>query len=447
MPSTSAWKRPFFLMWSGQAISILTSSIVQWAIIFYLTYTTQSGAVMSLATAAGMLPQALLGPIAGSLVDRLPRKYVMMGADSFVAAVTAVLVIAAYLDVLSVPLICVILFLRAIGSAFHGPAISASSPQLVPAVDLPKVAGYTSAIQNLGYIAGTVGAAIIYPFLPLWQVLALDIIGAAIAVLIMSRIYIPKDDTSYDELQRIGRAAVDAKPRKTHQGSIVKSIALDTKVSVRVMLKTPGVPELFIFSVLFMIGFSPLIALYPLMTLQYFGGTQFEASLVEMCFAGGMAVTGLLIGRYFSQADRGRMIIWSTLIAGVLTLWMGLMPPTRFWLYIYIILNFICGICEAMFNTPFVSLIQQRVPSAYHGRTFAMFSTIMCYCTVAGLAISGNLSDSIGVAGFFVISGAAIAILGIAGLFVKNIMNIESLPPYQEDEEDALLEKELAENN
>ena len=72
---TLKWKRDFFTIWTGQAISLFTSAILQMAIIFYLTEKTGSAMVLSIASLVGFLPYAVFGPMIGVLVDRYWRKY------------------------------------------------------------------------------------------------------------------------------------------------------------------------------------------------------------------------------------------------------------------------------------------------------------------------------------------------------------------------------------
>lgn len=115
-------------MWTGQAISILTSSILQMALIWHLTATTQSALVLSMASLAGFLPNAILGIIAGTFVDRMNRKAIMIGADLFIAAVSLVLTIAALYGDLPVWLVLLVLAIRSVGTAFHTPSISAVHP-------------------------------------------------------------------------------------------------------------------------------------------------------------------------------------------------------------------------------------------------------------------------------------------------------------------------------
>ena len=68
-----AWKtgkKTFGIIWSGQLASILSSSVVGYAIIFWMSIETGSAEVLALAAIAGMLPQSLLGPVVGVYVGR-----------------------------------------------------------------------------------------------------------------------------------------------------------------------------------------------------------------------------------------------------------------------------------------------------------------------------------------------------------------------------------------
>ncbi|MDN9002377.1 MFS transporter, partial [Staphylococcus aureus] len=72
------WLKRFMLIWVGQFISLISSSAVNFAIIIWLSLETRSAEILAYAVIAGMLPQAILGPIAGVYVDRWNKKLTMM---------------------------------------------------------------------------------------------------------------------------------------------------------------------------------------------------------------------------------------------------------------------------------------------------------------------------------------------------------------------------------
>ena len=84
--------QPFFVIWTGQAFSLLGSSLVQFALVWWLTQTTGSATVLALATMMAVLPQILVSPFAGALVDRWNRRVVMLVADSLIALAVVLLV-------------------------------------------------------------------------------------------------------------------------------------------------------------------------------------------------------------------------------------------------------------------------------------------------------------------------------------------------------------------
>ena len=87
------WKVPFFTIWSGQALSLLGSQLVQFALIWYLTVQTGSATVLATASLVGLIPHVVLGPIVGTLVDRWNRRLIMILADSAIALATVGLVV------------------------------------------------------------------------------------------------------------------------------------------------------------------------------------------------------------------------------------------------------------------------------------------------------------------------------------------------------------------
>lgn len=115
------WKKTFAVIWSGQLASILSSSVVAFAIIFWVSLETGSAQVLALAAIAGMLPQSLLGPLVGVYVDRWDRKWTMILADSFIALCTLLLAVLFWLGIARMWHIYVLLACRSIGSAFHTP--------------------------------------------------------------------------------------------------------------------------------------------------------------------------------------------------------------------------------------------------------------------------------------------------------------------------------------
>ena len=147
------WKKSFALIWSGQFVSILSSSVVGYAVIFWMSLETGSAEVLATAAIAGMLPQSLLGPLVGVYIDRWDRKRTMIAADTFIALCTLALALLFLFDAARTVHIYLLLACRSAGAAFHTPAMQASVPLLAPETQLTRIAGINQMIRSVSDIA------------------------------------------------------------------------------------------------------------------------------------------------------------------------------------------------------------------------------------------------------------------------------------------------------
>ena len=76
--SNENWAPRFFTLWTGQALSLLGSQLVQFAIIWYLTQKTNSATALAIASLMGLLPQVILSPFIGTWVDRGNRRFILI---------------------------------------------------------------------------------------------------------------------------------------------------------------------------------------------------------------------------------------------------------------------------------------------------------------------------------------------------------------------------------
>lgn len=115
---TSRWKRPFFTAWGGQQLSLIGSYVAQFALVWWITETTDSATVLAVATLAATLPNILFGLYIGALVDRWSRRVVLMVADGTVAAASAALVLLFWSDAVEIWHVYLILFVRPLVTPF-----------------------------------------------------------------------------------------------------------------------------------------------------------------------------------------------------------------------------------------------------------------------------------------------------------------------------------------
>lgn len=388
--TTSKWKRDFFTIWTGQAVSLISSAILQMAIIFYLTEKTQSAMVLSIASLVGFLPYAVFGPAIGVLVDRYNRKMIMIVADLTIAGAGGVLAFMALSMELPVGIIMMVLFIRSIGTAFHSPALSAMTPLLVPEEQLTKCAGYSQSLQSISYIVSPAIAALLYSIWDLNFIIALDVLGAVIACITVALVNIPE--------------------LSAEQRHIKKNFMEEMKDGFAALKENKGLFALLLIGTLYMFVYMPINALYPLMSMSYFNGTPIHVSITEIAYAAGMLAGGLLLGLLGGFQKRIKLMAGSIFLMGLSLTVSGILPSSGF--VIFVLCCTTMGLSVPFYSGIQMAFFQEKIKPEYLGRVFSLTGSIISLAMPMGLILSGLFADRIGVNHWFLISG--ILIIGIA---------------------------------
>lgn len=396
------WKRSFGIIWSGQFFSILTSSLVNFAIIIWFSLETGSAEMLAWVAIAAMLPQTVIGPFTGALIDRWDRKRVMMLADSFIAFCTLILAILFWLDIARTWHIFALLALRSVGSSFHMPAMQASVPMLAPADQLTRIAGVNQIIASVSQIAGPALGAMLITIWNIEYVLLFDVAGALIAVSSLFFVHIPNPEK-----------------REDAERHIIKEM----KEGIMIILKIKGLFFVFLYSVLITFFIIPISVLFPLMTLDYFKGTEFQAGIIEAVWSVGALTGGAIMGAKVYRVNRVALGNWMYILCGITFLLSGILSPAGFvW---FAVLTAIGGVSGAVFNSAFTGLVQTKVDPSALGRVFSMFFTFSLIPAMLGLVCIGFLADGLGLATSFILSGAIIIVIGIIAFFTPSAMRLD----------------------
>lgn len=397
------WKRVFAIIWTGQFLSILTSSIVNFAIVLWLSLETGSAEVLAFATMAALLPQSVLGLFTGIFIDRWKRKRVMIMADSFIAFCTLILAVLFYFDLAKISHIYVLLALRSVGSVFHMPAMQASVPLLAPKSELMRIAGINQVIQSVCNIAGPALAGLFITMMKMTNILLLDVAGAAFACLSLCFVFIP--DPSHEE-----------RNSELHLWREAKEAIMEVRNQY-------GLSWLFLLSILATFVIMPVSVLFPLMTLNHFAGNAFQVSLVEVSWGGGALLAGALLGLKKYRWNGILLINGMYIALGLTFLFSGLLPVSGFiW---FAVLTALGGVCGSLYFATFTTVIQSRIDPGVMGRVFSFYMSFSMLPSMIGLLSTGFLADSIGLGNTFIISGGFLCLIGIISFFIPSLISLK----------------------
>lgn len=392
------WKRTFFIIFSGQIFSLLTSAMVQFSIIWHLTASTGSPVVLSIASIMAFVPQAVIGPFMGVLIDRYNRKIIMILSDSFIALVSLALAAFFYFSDPTISVIYAVLILRSIASGFHMNSMAASVPMLAPKEELTRVSGWNHFVFSGANLAGPILGVSILAVWGIEYVLLVDVLGALIANTALLFVHIPQPEISEEELNSRG-------PIK------------EMKFGIKALTKSKSLLAFTWAMTIVTFVWMPVGSYFPLMVKSHFGGGAWHAGMVEVVFGVGMLAGSALLGYFGAVKKEGAMIATSLGIIGVLVGVAGLLPPDAFGWFLAICAAM--GIAVPLFNGPYMAMLQTHVDPSVMGRVSSFTNSMMLIATPAGLLLAGPAAEATGLPMWFLLSGILLAILGFGCFLIK----------------------------
>lgn len=404
------WQRTFAFIWVGQLFSTITSSVVSFAIIFWLSVRTGSAEVLAYSTLASMMPHLVLGLFTGVLIDRWNRKRIMIIADMYVAALTAVMAVLFYTGNVHLGFIYTLLALRSIGSAFHSPAMEASVPLLAPEDRLMRVAGVNNMIFSVSTIAAPAIAALFISIFDMTWVLMLDVIGALIACTSLLFVTIPNPVKAPEGETDVNQGSLKAEFRK---------FFMEFRQGINEIKKRRGIMWMFIFTVFASLAMVPVSTLFPLMTLDHFAGDTYKMSFIEITWGVGMLLGGVLMTLPKFKFDNVKLINSSYIVLGASFLFSGFLPPEGF--YLFSGFSLIGGIAGAIFWGAFTVLLQTSIDPGVLGRVFSIHGSLIMIPAMFSLVATGYIADTIGITNTFILGGASLILIGIISFYVAQI--------------------------
>jgi DHA3 family macrolide efflux protein-like MFS transporter len=393
------WKKTFAIIWAGQLFSTLSSAVVGYAVMFWMSLKTGSAEVLAFAAIAGLLPQMLLGPFTGVLIDRWDRRRTMIWADAFVALCTAVLAVLFVLGRAELGHVYALLALRSLGGAFHWPAMQASIPLLVPEAALMRIAGANQVLISIATILGPALAALLINVLDMTWVLLSDVVGAAIACGTLLFIRIPRPERKEDA-----------------RGP---GLFREMRAGLKEITGRPGLFWLFVFVMAAYFFLIPLSALFPLMTLKHFAGGAYEMSLIEVAWGAGMLLGGAAMGVLKLKTNKVVLINAMYILLGAAFGLSGFLRPGGF--AVFAGLTLAGGIMWAVFSGAFTVVMQTTIEPAALGRAYSIFGSVISAPAMFGLLQTGFIADRVGIPNAFIIAGAAFILIGAGSFFVRPI--------------------------
>ena len=402
----AAWKKKTILFLASQGITLFGSSLVQFAIVWYVTLQTSSGTLVSALTVCSFLPQFLISFFSGVWADRYPRKRLIILADGVIAAATLVLaLLIPYIgqDWKLYAALLVTSVIRSLGAGVQTPAVGAIIPQLVPEERLMRFNGINATLQSCVQFAAPAAAGAILTYSTLRSTLFIDIATAVIGITILSFVAIPKLVPS--------------------QAAEAPSVLSEMKQGMRYAASNGFIKKLLISYGIFIFLAVPAGFLATLFVSRTYGDSYFYLTAVELVGFAGMAAGGLLIGTWGGFKSRMKTLLTGLGAFGTLGILMGAILNFP----VYLTLMVIYGIALTMVQTAVTTLIQEKTEEQMQGRVFGFLSAMYSGFLPIGMAVFGPLADLVPLRLLMIGSGLALIVLTFA-MRLDRDLHIEATP-------------------
>mgnify|MGYP002713013183 CR=1 FL=1 len=355
-------------VWFGQLISLTGSGLTNFALGVWVYQTTDSATQFALIALSSILPLIFISPVAGALVDRWDRRWVMIISDSGAALSTIAVVILFGTGHLETWHIYITTAISSTFSAFQWPAYTAAITMLVPKERLDRASGMTQFSEHFAELVSPLFAGILLGFVGLYGIVLLDLVTFTFAIVVLLLVRFPS-------------------PKKAAAEQPISNLLQEITYGWRYVTQRPGLLALLLFfgvgnffQGMFDVLITPLILSF---------ATPVALGTILSLSGASMVVASVIMSTRSAPKRRIHRILFFQFTTGLCMLMVGLRSSVLLIAVFVALLNFgrpiMAGSSQVIWQT--------KVPPDIQGRIFAMRRMIgWMFLPIAFLA-AGPLAD------------------------------------------------------
>lgn len=390
--TSGKWKSKTSLFLISQCITLFGSSLVQFAIIWYVTFQTSSGVWMTILTLCSYLPQMLISFFAGVWTDRFNRKILINIADAVIALASLLLaffILSGNKEEHILIAIVVVSVIRSLGTGVQTPAVNAILPQLVPEERLMKVNGINSSVQSMVQFAAPLIAGTILEWGSMNRILLIDVCTAMLGIIVLCLLKIP----------RHCEAGVQRN----------SSLIGDIKAGICYTFRNKFIGKTLLIYGIFIFLSVPSGFLTALMIERLFGASYLYLSVNEMAGFAGMMLGGLFIGFWGGFKNRCKSLAVGILFYGGFAVCLGLSKA----FLLFTVFMFLISFSIPFVQSASMTILQEKVEQDMQGRVFSLMNIMFSGFMPLGMAVFGPLADLVPIDSMMITTGSILFVFAI----------------------------------
>lgn len=392
------WKKKASLFITSQGITLFGSSVVQMAMIWYVTLKTSSGIWLTILTLASFIPQMIISFFAGAWTDRYNKKKIIIFADLLIAITTlclAIFLLKNRTGNIGLYAIVIVSIIRSIATGIQTPTVNSMIPELVPNDKFMKFNGINSSIQTAIQFTSPLIAGAILAFGAISNILIIDVVTAVIGICILTFI-------------KINKKSVEKNTEK-------KSVTKEIKEGIKFAISDKLIGKLLLIYGIFIFLSVPSGFMTSLFITRNFGEEYIYLSISEAVGFAGMFLGGLFLGTWGGFKNRNKTLTMGMILYGIFATAIGI--TTNY--LIFVIVMFLISFSIPIIQTTTMTLLQEKVKMEMQGRIFSLLNAIFSGIMPLGMILFGVLADVVSINYLIIPAGAILLILGLSIPFLK----------------------------
>jgi MFS family permease len=386
--TVSHWRllftRDFGLIWLSQLVSQVGDGISNLALLWFVYSITGSPVKTTIIGLLHTIPPIVFGPLIGVYVDRLPKKFFLIGSNALRAVLIGIIPCSVSTDTFTVNLLYALVLLDAMAVSMFNPALTSSVPLIVPRTQLTAANALIQSTTSLGIIFGPALSGIGIAFFGSQEVLCLNAVTYFVSALCLG-------------LVQLGRLQPSARPKKTG-GSALQDLREGLAF---VAIKQRVIVLLVITAGCYAFGASALTTLFPVFARKLLGLGPVEVGYLWSALGVGLLLMSIVLLRFteWNLSDRTKIIVGACVASA---LGIGVLVWTKDLFLVGLLMIAIGGGMGAF--TPIAwGIVQELTPEDLVGRVMSLYSAGAMTAAISGISMFGwvteRFGESTGVAG------------------------------------------------
>jgi DHA3 family macrolide efflux protein-like MFS transporter len=363
--------RTFTVVWIGQMISFIGSGLTSFALGVWVFQKTGAITQYALISLFFVLPGVLLGPLAGTLVDRWDRRQAMLISDLGAGLSTLSIAVMYMVDGLQVWYVYLAVFMSGAFGSLRMPSMMAAMTQLIPEKSFGRASGMMEVVQVGQYIIAPIVAGGLMGSIGLAGVVLIDFTSFLFAISTLLFVHIPRVGTTAD-----GRAG---------KGTLLKEALYGWSY----IMARPGLAALMMLFAIANFITEMTVVLFTPLILSFASAAQL--GLAMSLSSSGFLVGGLLMSVWGGPKRRVRTVIISLVLLGLFSALIGLRASVG----LIIASSFMATLCWPIVASSNQVIWQKKVVPDVQGRVFAIRRTIVLATPLLTYVIAGPLADRV----------------------------------------------------